>query len=279
MSDNYLSRKALAHFLRSRREGLKPEDIGLPRGSRRRTPGLRREEVAVLAGVSPTWYALLEQARNVSPSPQVLDRLAQALAMTETERRYSHKLVQSRTFPQPIEKRHAGSEASLQKVCETLEPNPAYVTNSIGDILGWNRATIEWLTDFGQIPEPDRNLLLWLFTSPEARKRLPEWENEARVQVAHLRWVTASYPRTSCVSSLVDRLEKLSRDFRRIWEEHHVEKPKTNIRLLRHDRQGIVPMQVITLCDASHPSLQVVHHTRVFEAVAPKTGELMAEAR
>lgn len=266
MLENSLSRQTLAHFLRTRRERLKPGDVGLPQGNRRRTPGLRREEVAILAGVSPTWYALLEQARDVTPSHKVLDSLAQALNLSEPERRYIHQLVQSRTFPQRIERRHASTEAALQRICDSLDPDPAYVTNAVGDILGWNRATVAWFTDFEQTPENNRNLLLWMLTAPEAKQRLADWEGEVRSQIAHLRSVSASYPGRSCVTALVDQLAELSSTFRRIWDEHHVEVPKNDVRLLRHERLGVVPMRLTNVCDSSHPSLQIAVHTPDFSA-------------
>ncbi|MFI9201178.1 helix-turn-helix transcriptional regulator [Streptomyces sp. NPDC053048] len=258
--DNEVSRHELARFLRARRERLTPADVGLPNGSRRRTPGLRREEVAVLAGLSPTWYTLLEQGRNVSPSFKVLDDLAGALNLADHEREYIRRLVHSRSFPQRIERRHAPTEAALQQVADSLSPNPAYVANKVGDILGWNEAAVEWYTDFGRIPESRRNLLWWLFTSPEATERLPDWRRDARDQVGRLRAVAAGFPGRSFVSETVDALQQVSDEFRTWWHEYRVVNTEPQFRRLRHARRGTVPMRLITLADGLHPSLEVVYH-------------------
>ncbi|GAA0473914.1 helix-turn-helix transcriptional regulator [Streptomyces stramineus] len=260
LPDNEVSRQELAHFLRTRRERLTPTDVGLPNGPRRRTPGLRREEVAILAGLSPTWYTLLEQGRNVSPSFKVLDSLASALNLAEHEREYIRMLVHSRVFPQRVERRHAPTEAALQQVADSLSPNPAYVINKVGDILGWNDAVVEWYTDFGELPESRRNLLWWLFTSPEAPVRLVDWRSDARDQVGRLRAVSASFPGRSCVSEMVEELKRVSGLFRKWWNESHVLNAEPQFRRLRHARRGTVPMRLVTLADGLHPSLEVVYH-------------------
>ncbi|WP_328940698.1 helix-turn-helix transcriptional regulator [Streptomyces sp. NBC_00250] len=258
--DNEVSRQELAHFLRTRRESLSPADVDLPNGPRRRTPGLRREEVAALAGLSLTWYTLLEQGRNVSPSFKVLDSLAGALNLAEHEREYIHQLVHSRTFPQRLERRHAPTETALQQVADSLSPNPAYVVNKLGDILGWNEAAAEWYTDFGRMPEARRNLLWWLFTAPEARVRLADWRRDARDQVGRLRAVSAGFPGRSSVSEMVEDLKQVSCDFRTLWGEYRVLNTEPQFRRLRHPRRGTVPMRLVILADGMHPSLEVVYH-------------------
>lgn len=260
LPDNQVSRQELAQFLRARREKLTPGDVGLPKGPRRRTPGLRREEVAILAGLSPTWYTLLEQGRDVSPSFKVLDSLAGALNLADHERDYIRRLVHSRTFPQRVERRHPPTEVALQQVADSLSPNPAYVVNKVGDILGWNEAAAEWYTDFGLIPQDRRNLLWWLFTSPEAQERFADWRRDARDQVGRLRAVSASFPGHSCVSEMVDELQQASCQFRTWWNEYRVVNSDPQYRRLRHARRGTVPMRLVTLADGAHPSMEVVYH-------------------
>ncbi|RLV08764.1 transcriptional regulator [Streptomyces griseocarneus] len=260
LPDNEVSRQELAHFLRTRRERLTPADVGLPKGARRRTPGLRREEVAILAGLSPTWYTLLEQGRDVSPSFKVLDSLASALNLADHEREYIRRLVHSRTFPQRIERRHPPTEAALQQVADSLSPNPAYVVNKVGDILGWNESAVEWYTDFGRIPESRRNLLWWLFTSPEAQERFVDWRDDARDQVGRLRAQSACFPGRSCVSEMVEELQCVSEQFSGWWGEYHVLNSEPQFRRLRHPRRGTAPMRLVTLADGAHPSLEVVYH-------------------
>ena len=175
----------VGRFLRARRNELRPEDLGLPVGSRRRATGLLREEVASLAGVSTTWYTYLEQGRAVRPSAQVLNSLATALQLTDDERRYLHAVAsvpsESPPGPEPIP-----TDLAAQ-VVRTIghTDSPVYAGNLHGDLLAWNDATTAWYTDFGTTAEP--NMIRWLLLDPEARQRLPDWADDVRDMVGRLR--------------------------------------------------------------------------------------------
>jgi transcriptional regulator with XRE-family HTH domain len=171
--------RELAGFLRSRRARIDPEQVGFPVGARRRSQGLRREEVAVLAGVSPTWYTYLEQGRNINPSPEVLDSLAQVLLLTEDERRYVHLLALG--HPPVVTAQPSGSSDLLADVVAAIGdcPHPLYAENHRGDVIAWNQAAVHWYTDFAALPTGRCNMLWWLMTSPEARQRIPDWAEDA----------------------------------------------------------------------------------------------------
>ncbi|MEU1201632.1 helix-turn-helix transcriptional regulator [Streptomyces sp. NPDC005813] len=260
MSEDRNSRDLLAAFLRNRRARIDPADVGFPKSARRRTPGLRREEVAVLAGVSPAWYTVLEQGREVSPSAEVLDSVAQALRLTDDERAYLHGLANGSLPTVESELRHAQTEAELQAVIDSTNPRPAYMFNRVGDILGWNLAAAEWYDDFGRLPENRRNFLWWMFTSPEAPERIVDWATEAQDLVGQFRVGAAALPGHGRIPDLIAEVERISPQFARLWREHYVSGPARRIRSLRHPRHGVVRMKLITLYDEAHASIGLTLH-------------------
>jgi transcriptional regulator with XRE-family HTH domain len=180
------SRRELARFLRSRRERIRPSDVGLPDGPRRRAQGLRREEVAVLAGLSPTWYAYLEQGRGIHPSREVLDSLARALRLTEDERRYLHNLAHGAgTHPSRLPAEVSAIDLIRQVVAQFEEsPCPVYAADQYCDLLAWNRAACEWYDDWNAMPVQERNILRWMLVSPAAQLRLLDLEEDTRDLIA-----------------------------------------------------------------------------------------------
>src|SRR5262249_36248575 len=161
----------------------------LPERGRRRTPGLRREEVAQLAGISTTYYTFLEQGRDVSPSRQILDALARALNLTPTEREHLHAIVNSIPSERPPEALGAGVEDLVHR----LDPHPAYVSGRHWDVLAANKAARLLWTDWPTLPPEERNILWWTFADPNARNVLVEWEAEARAQLARFRAAAARH--------------------------------------------------------------------------------------
>lgn len=260
MSTSSNIRLVLAEFLRSRRERIDPADVGFPKSIRRRTPGLRREEVAILAGLSPTWYTILEQGRDVSPSAQVLESVAQALRLTDHERFYLHRLAHDCLLIAESELRHPPTESELQKFIDSTDPNPAYIFNRAGDILGWNTSAVEWYDDFGLLPENRRSFLWWMFTSPEAPERIVDWATEARDLVGQFRASAAVLPSEGRIPDLVADLKKTSPHFARLWKEHFVSGPERRVRRLRHVRHGVVRMNLVTLYDEVHTSIGLTLH-------------------
>ncbi|MEU3777918.1 helix-turn-helix transcriptional regulator [Streptomyces sp. NPDC032472] len=250
-----------AHFLRKRRESILPCEVGLPNGVRRRTPGLRREEVAVLAGVSPTWYTYLEQGRDVSPSPDVLDGLASVLGLSVFERDYLVALSREPDACAPS----AGTPDSwkyLEAVAENMYPFPAYVCSLSGDLIGWNRAVPTWLTDFGQLPEQERNLLVWMLTSEVAHRRFVDWESASRHLVARFRAEVTDWRVLPRTDRMIHELSRRSARFREWWDEHRVCGPLTRVHHMRHPEHGVIAVRMVELLhEDPNGTVRLIVHT------------------
>ncbi|RFU85128.1 XRE family transcriptional regulator [Streptomyces triticagri] len=213
-------RSELAGFLRSRRERITPEQVGLPRGRRRRTPGLRREEVAQLSAVGVTWYTWLEQARPIQVSPQVLDAVARTLLLDPGERAHLFALADA-ADPAP------GTECptvspELRLLLEELEPVPACVQNSRYDILAYNRTYGRLLCDLDAVSPEDRNCLWLAFTHDEWRASLADRDETVRQMAGKFRAAMAGHLAEPAWKTLLGRLEKASPEFRELWERHEV---------------------------------------------------------
>jgi transcriptional regulator with XRE-family HTH domain len=218
-----LDRRAeLREFLRSRRARLKPEDIGLPSYERRRVPGLRREELAQLAGVSYAYYARLEQGYGETMSAEVLDAVARALRLTEEERDHLTRLAQSDRNRTP----QAASppqrlRPTVQNLLDTLGV-PAYVVTRRLDILGWNRLATVVFGDWARLPPEERNVARLIFLSAEARDRFAEPDRTAAKVAGVLRRNAGKSPEDAHISSLIRELSQKSEQFRRLWARHEV---------------------------------------------------------
>ena len=260
------NRRELADFLQSRRARITPADVGLPAGLRRRTPGLRREEVAVLAGLSPTWYTYLEQGRNVHPSAQVLDSLARVLRLTEDERGYLHALANSApnsatSAAQPPDGDVAG-ETLVRQLVQAAEhsPYPVYGIDLYSDLIAWNPAVAGYYTDFGRLPEGRRNMLRWLLEAPEAKERLPDWKDESRDGVARLRAMAAEHEGDRRLRALVEELRRSSPEFEGWWHEHHVLGHHSRLRRFRHPDLGERTLRLLIMHAPDFaPSIVVFH--------------------
>ncbi len=210
----------LGVYLRDRRARLDPVALGFP-PARRRTPGLRREEVAQRANVSATWYTWLEQGRGGAPSIDVLDRLARALTLTAAEREHLYLLAQRR----PMEVRYEAAERitpRLQCVLDALAFCPAIVKNSIWDVIAWNHAATKVLTDYGAVPPERRNMLRLLFTDPRIRDAFPDWATNARFVVAVFRADTVRAGASKRAEKLVSELCRISPEFEAMWHANDV---------------------------------------------------------
>jgi transcriptional regulator with XRE-family HTH domain len=232
------SRRAeLADFLRNRRDAIRPEDVGLPNGGRRRTPGLRREEVAQLAGVGTTWYTWLEQGRDIRASADVLEALAGALRMTPAER--SHLIMLGRgeqvELPEPpCEK----VSPTLERLVQNLGTNPACVIGRRWDFLTWNPAFAVLLGDPAELPEGRRNHIWATFMDPRRRKLLPDWNRGARSVVARFRADSARHLGDPAFEELIDALRRESPEFARSWQRHEVARSGEGRKVLNHPRAG-----------------------------------------
>lgn len=214
-------RRELASFLRSRRDRLRPEDHGLPPG-RRRSPGLKRTEVAQLAGISVDYYIRLEQGRSVHPSQPVLAGLARALKLTSDECDYLYRLAFSESST-PVCATTDRVRPSMHRLLEGMMPVPAYVISRNMDVLAWNDMGAALVADFGALPKGQRNLLWLLFCDPSARSLYVHWESAARQGIARLRLFAARHPDDQSVVSLVGELSVRSAEFRQWWACYDVQ--------------------------------------------------------
>src|ERR1700722_8247906 len=255
---------ALGELLRSRRERLTPADLGLPPGARRRTPGLRREEVAQLASVSVTYYTFLEQGRQARPSEQVLDALAAALRMTPAERRYLLTLAAYGPDAQPDDESAAAPPEQVSPgvagLVQRLEPCPTLVKGRCWDVIAANPAARELFGDWSGTPgEP--NLVRWMFTSDAAREIYLEWEPEARAMLGRFRLAAALHPDDPRVARLIAELQRDSPQGRDWWPGHDVTSSGEGVKKLRHPRFGPVEYSHVVLQVADNPDHVLVTYS------------------
>ncbi len=259
---------ALGQLLRSRRERLVPADVDLPAGlsaGRRRTAGLRREEVAQLASLSVTYYTFLEQGRPVRPSPQVLDALAAALRMSAAERRYLHVLAygpggaggQDLYAPAPPEQ----LDPAVADLVKRLEPFPTLVKGRRWDVLTANSAACELFADWSAGSPGERNLVRWMFTTDRAREVYLEWEPEARAMLGRFRLSAARYPDDPGVRALIAELQRDSEHVRDWWPRHDVTAIGSGTKKLRHPRLGPVEYSHVVLQVADRPDQTLVTYS------------------
>lgn len=242
MTANTLERAAtpLGSFLRDRRSRLQPAPGTT---GRRRTPGLRREEVATRAGVSVTWYTWLEQGRGGPPSAEVLERLARALELDAAGREVLFLLAQHR--PPPLTPNGAPPPVApaLQRVLDAMPTSPAYVKTPAWDIVAWNAAAAAVLTDYALLPTDERNILRRLFADPCVRATTHEWEENARFAVAAFRVDAARAGDSPEIAALAAELHATSADFRRMWAEHEVRGHWAGVKRMQHPVVGPLTLE------------------------------------
>jgi len=230
-------RRELADFLRNRRERLSPEQVGLPVGGRRRTPGLRREEVAQLAGVGITWYTWLEQGRDINASEQVLEAISGTLRLDPHERAHLF-LMAGAPMPVPDTECRAITPA-MRAMLAKLDPYPAVVYSARTDILAYNRA-YNWLFDVDSLRFEERNSMLLCFTNPRWQARLPDWEDGLPRSVAQFRASMADHGAEPGWRSLVKRLRQESPVFAAQWEKHEVQPMRNHTKRVIHPDAGML---------------------------------------
>ncbi|WP_189299124.1 helix-turn-helix transcriptional regulator [Streptomyces albospinus] len=256
-----IRRAELAAFLRSRRERITPEQVGLPRGSRRRTPGLRREEVAHLGAVGVTWYTWLEQGRDIHVSPQVLDAVARALLLDRAER--SHLFALAGAIDPLPGKECTGVPLALRQILHQLAPFPAVVQNSRFDILAYNSTYGQLMCDLDALPEEDRNCMWLAFTHPGWRATLADREATVRTMTAKFRASMAEHVAEPAWKALVTRLTEASPEFREIWAQHEVERPASALKVFRHPKVGLLQLTGTNLWTGPNPGPKVLAYTPV----------------
>jgi len=243
-------RTELAHFLRTRRERLSPAQVGLPTAGRRRTPGLRREELAALAGVGISWYTWLEQGRAISASSQVLDSLARALHLEAEERTHLFILARGEIPAAPASSTETVDQA-LQQILDALGIYPAYVVNAHWDVIAWNEAACRVFLDFATLAGRERNLLWLLFTRPALRQLYEDWEGVAQRMLALFRVSTTRSVGEPWFLELIEDVCKRSSEFRAWWPRHDLAESPRDAKVLNHPLVGPLFLH-------PHP-LQVAH--------------------
>jgi transcriptional regulator with XRE-family HTH domain len=246
----------LSAFLMRHRMRLAPDDVGLPATGRRRTPGLRREEVAALAGVGLTWYTWFEQGRDIKVSEAFLLNVARALRLDDAE--CSHLFLLAHRRPPPPEAHQRVSVSPLvQQMMDELSTRPAYVVNLRSDVIAWNAAA-DSLFDFSGIARESRNILRMVFTDPLMRLRLSDWRDEAPKLLEQLRYDLAVTPDDPLMLALVEDLKALSIDFRRWWQATASGEPQRGIALLTTAKAGKQAFRHETLVVDEHRHLRMV---------------------
>ncbi|MGY1780407.1 helix-turn-helix transcriptional regulator [Geodermatophilus sp. SYSU D01036] len=253
------ARRELGEFLRSRRSQVDPRDTGLPVGGPRRTPGLRREEVALLSGVSSTWYTWLEQGRDIRPSRQVVDALARTLRMTPAEHGYVLRLTgHGGAAPGDPD---GGMPGHVQRLLDALGPSPAYAITADWWIAGWNRAYERFYPGVAAAPADRRNLLELVFTDPAVRALLADWAGDSRRFLTQFRAEVGPRLADPAVVDLVARLEAASPEFRAGWASHDVDRFSSAERRFEHPEVGSLLLEHHQLTPADAPGLQLVVYT------------------
>jgi transcriptional regulator with XRE-family HTH domain len=249
-------REELAAFLRARRQALSPEQVELPPGRGRRTPGLRREEVALLAGVSVTWYTWLEQGRRINASTDVLRSIGRALRLDSAGQDHLLSLAGSPngaalTAPEEV-------PSALRRLIDAFEPAPAYVLGPHWEFAAWNAAEARLYPPLERLEGLERNLIWVLFAHRAVRDLIVDWDLHARQVLAEFRAATTAVRHDVVMTELVGRLTDMSAEFRAWWPTHDVSRFETRLRRFAHPRAGLLTFEYQQLTPAEWPALRVV---------------------
>ena len=266
----------LGTYLRDRRARLDPVALGLPAG-RRRTPGLRREEVAQRANISPTWYTWLEQGRGGAPSADVLDRIASGLLLTEPER--EHLFILGLGRPPDIHyKPFEGVTPRLQRVLDALVISPAIIKTATWDVVAWNRAAAVLLTDYAELPREQRNILRLIFASPSVRAAQEDWLGVASYVVGAFRAdaARAGAAATMEIARLVDELSRTSADFAALWRANDIVGRGHGLKRLHHAELGLLDLEFSAFAVDGRPELGMVVYHPATEEVADRIRTYLA---
>ncbi|HLI11347.1 MAG TPA: helix-turn-helix transcriptional regulator [Alphaproteobacteria bacterium] len=250
-------RRELGEFLRAHRARLTPAMLGLAAGARRRTPGLRREEVAQLCGMSATWYTWIEQGREVSVSPAALARLAETLRLARAERAYLFDLAGKRDPALPVAPAPAAVPPALVATVTALA-EPAYLLDRCWTARAWNKAAARLFAGWLDGDGGDRNLLRYIFLVPGARHLICDWEARARRVIAEFRSDYSAHLDDPEMRALIEALRRGSAFFARAWDAHAVVAREGGLRTFNHPREGFLRYEQVTLTPASQPGLKLV---------------------
>lgn len=264
----------LGSYLRDRRTRLDPAAFGLG-GTRRRTQGLRREEVAQRANISATWYTWLEQGRGGAPSADVLNRIAGALLLTEVEREHLFLLGLGRTPEVRYRSVTEGVTPRLQRLLDTLAFSPALIKTATWDVVAWNQAASVVLTDYAALPPGERNILRLIFGDPRVRAAQFDWESVARFVVSAFRADAARAGAASEVADLVEELSRTSPEFAAMWADNDVRTYGDGVKRLRHPIAGPITFEYSSFAVDGRPDLAMVVYNPASESDVDKVSGLL----
>lgn len=259
MDDEYRL-KELGQFLKIRRERISPTQVGLPYGNRRRTPGLKREEVAQLANVSLTWYTWLEQGRSIKVSDQVLESIGRSLLFNETEMQYIFVLSQ---LVMPESKAHEFQLVSkpLQAVLNKLEPYPTFASDQYWNVIGWNDSAKLIFGNFDNMNDRERNTIWRMFTNSNYKELFSEWDKAAQWMVAQFRLSCGMYATDQWFKKFVEELMTKSDSFKKLWLEHNVTFEENFQKRLRIEPLGELVFEFTSFDVSSNPKIKIAVHT------------------
>lgn len=256
-------RAELGAFLRARRDAVKPEQVHLPPGRARRTPGLRREEVAMLAGVSVTWFTWLEQGRRINASADVLRAIGRALLLDDAGQDHLLALAQPTLFASTPAPTPDEVPSALHRLVDAFEPGPAFVLGPHWELLAWNDAEARLYPPITGLSGVERNLIWVLFAGVGIRDLVVDWDVHARLALAEFRAATSLVRHDPSIVALIDLLTAGSDEFRRWWPEHDVARFETRLRRFDHPHAGRLTFEYQLLTPAEWPSWRVVAHLPV----------------
>ena len=257
MAKDEIRRQELSDFLRNRRGRIAPADVGLPETNRRRTPGLRREEVAQLAGVSATWYTWLEQKRPIGVSSGVLDSLARVLRLDPAERMQLFQLALRQPVLESPSKRETVSPL-IRRLLDQTDPVPAFVIGRRWDVLAWNSAALAFFFDFEQVPSNERNTLWLIFTSSTLRSLLVDWRSRGQDTVARFRADYGRHAGDAHFVQLVERLKSVSPEFAEWWPRHDILPMTEGRNAYDHPQVGRMIVEHTTFSVIDNPELRLI---------------------
>ncbi len=276
MSELSGAHNPLGAYLKDRRARLDPAVFGFP-PERRRTVGLRREEVAQRANISPTWYTWLEQGRGGAPSADVLNRISRALMLTDVEREHLFLLGLGRP-PEVRYRKDEGVTPRLKRVLDALEPCPALIRTAIWDVVAWNRASTVIFSDYGSLPPEQRNVLRLMFLDPRARAAQYDWDSVARFVVSAFRVDAMRAGAAAEVEPLVEDLCRLSPEFKAMWSDNDVRSPGEGVKHIRHPLLGRLAFEYSAFAIDGRSDLSLVVYNPVAPADAEKIASLIEPA-